>query len=437
LYVDANVILSQVKLFQPTDYWRMRLILTLFTLFGISVYPAPSHTTSIAAVFNTKVISTQDLHNRVKMALMSSMEHNNPKLYKEIQGQVLQTLIDEEIQLQIGEEYGINISGSTLEAAIRDIENQNNLPTGGLKEMLKANGIPFATMEKHIKASIIWREYIRNRYENLVQVSDSDVERALRELKAAIKETRYDLSEIVLYFNDQKDTASVKTTADRLVAQLRQGAQFTMLAQQFSNTPTALRGGYIGWVPASKLEPHVAKILHTLESGSITPPIKTERGYHIYFLRSKLAPGQHARPETYYSFKQVFIPNPKDAFAFEIQEHMQKIATMAKQITSCRVVEKMVPSKEAKIQEVNDIPAVNLPEQLRQLLEKTKKGHATRPIDAGEGAMVFVLCDKRITDPKEPTKDEIRAQLIETKLQNVAEQELRTRRASAHVDKRL
>ena len=415
----------------------MKLILTLFTLLGVSVYPATSNTASIAAVFNTKVISTQDLQNRIKMALMSSMEQNNPKLYKEIEGQVLQTLIDEEIQLQIGEEYGIHISGSTLEAAIRDIENQNNMPIGGLKEMLKANGIPFSTMEKHIKASIIWREYIRNRYANLVQVSDSDVERTSKELKAALKETRYDLSEIVLYFNDTKDAMTVKTTADRLVAQLRQGAQFTMLAQQFSNTPTALRGGYIGWVPASKLEPHVAKTLQTLESGSVTPPIKTDRGYHIYFLRSKLAPGRHAEPETYYSFKQVFIPNPTDAFAFEIQENIQKIATMAKQITSCRVVEKMVPSKEAKIQDVNDIPAVNLPEQLRHLLEKTKKGHATKPVDAGNGVMLFVLCDKRTTDPKEPTKEEIRAQLVENKLQNVAEQELRTRRASAHVDKRL
>ena len=50
--------------------------------------------------------------------------------------------------------------------------------------------------------------------------------------------------------------------------------------------------------------------------------------------------------------------------------------------------------------------------------------------------MFFVICEKKTTNPKEPSKEEIKAQLVDRKLQNVAEQELRTRRGGAHIELR-
>ena len=410
-------------------------ILLFTTLFlGASSLITPLNGASIAVTVNNKAISKKDLDARIKLAIISSGLTDNAKTRQQLREQILNMMVNEQIQLQLGEEFKIKIDEATLMASVRDIEVQNKMPEGGLKKMLSKHKIPFSLMKKHLEASVIWREYVRERYRHLVQVSDSDVERALQELKSNNKEPRYHLAEIALYFDDKQSSLSVKGQADRLVNQLKQGAQFSMLAGQFSNAPSAARGGDIGWIPESKLDATAVDHLKSLEAGQVSRPIQTGKGFRIYLVRDKLAAGQFAKPVTTVTFKQVFVANPKDAFTFEIEENIKQVATMASQITSCRVVEKLTARKKAKVQHVKDIPLNNLPPELRSLLMKTKENRATKPLYTGNGAMFFVVCEKKTTNPQEPTEEDIRAQLVDRKLQNVAEQELRTRRGGAHID---
>lgn len=413
--------------------WILSFV-TAFVLGSLLSIVTPVQGATIAATVNNKAISSQDLNNRIKLAIISSGMTDNAQTRQQLRGQILNMMINEQIQLQLGAEYKINIDEATLMASIRDIEHQNNMPAGGLKKMLSTQGIPFMLMKQHLEASIIWREYVRERYRHLVQVSDTDVDHALRELTSSNKETRYHLAEIVLYFDDKQDVNSVKAQAKRIVGQLNQGAKFSMLAGQFSNAPSASRGGDIGWIPESKLDENALPYLKALEPGQISAPIQTGKGFRIYFIRDKLGAGQFAKPVTTVDFKQVFIETPKDAFAFEIEENIKQIATLARQIKSCRSVEKMTERKKAKVQHVKDVSVQNLPPELKTLLMGTKINQATKPVYTGDGAMFFVICERKTTNPKEPAKEDVRVQLVDRKLQNVAEQELRTRRGGAHID---
>ena len=311
------------------------------------IMTSSAHGATIAATVNSKAISTQDLKNRIKLAIISSGMTDNEQTRKQLHEQILNMMVNEQIQLQLGAEYKIKIDEATLMASIRDIEHQNNMPEGGLKKMLAKQNIPFVLMKQHLEASIIWREYIRERYRHLVQVSDADVERAMRELTSANKETRYHLAEIALYFDDKQSSNSVKNQAGRIVSQLKQGAQFSMLAGQFSNAPSASRGGDIGWIPESKLDANALPYLQTLEPGQVSAPIQTGKGFRVYLVRDKLKAGQFAKPITTVTFKQVFIATPKDAFNFEIEDSIKQTATLARQITSCRTVEKLTARKKA------------------------------------------------------------------------------------------
>jgi peptidyl-prolyl cis-trans isomerase SurA len=414
-----------------------RAVAGLIILSALLPLTAQAQVNLIAATVNNKVISTQDLHNRVKLAMISAGLPDNPQVRKEMETQVLKMLIDEHIQLQLGQDFSIKIDEASLNAAIRDIENQNNMPEGGLKKMLVSHGIPFSVMKTHLEASIIWREYIRERYRNLVQVSDEEVQRSLAERSANKKEARYALGEIVLYFNGKEDVTSTKAQADRIVTQVKKGAQFSMLAAQFSNAPSASRGGDIGWVPHSKLENAAVLVLSDLTPGQVSSPVKTGRGYHIYFLRDKLASGELEKVQTTLTFKQIFIPISSDAFEFEVNTAMRQAQSLARQITNCRVVEQLVTRKDAKIQTVKDVPLESLPPELRTLMEKAGENKATPPVFTGSGAMLFVMCEKKTSNPKEPSEEEVRSYLVDQKLQNVSEQELRTRRSSAHIESRL
>lgn len=408
----------------------IKAFLSLFIL--LTAQDGFAHDASIIATVNDRVITTKDFENRLNMALAASGK-SAKVAPREIKEQVLELMISEEVQLLLGEEFGLKINAPVLAAAISDIERQNGMQSGELRKTLEAKGVPFSVMEKHIKATIIWREYISARYGNLVQVSEHDIKRALNEKESARSEMRLLVNEIVVPFAKGASDAQTLAKANTLHAQLNNGAQFTMLANQMSASPSALRGGDLGWVPLSKLPLEARTALSQTGVGKITAPIKTARGYEIYLVRDRLAAGENARPTDYISLRQVFFQLPRDAFEFELRDKMKKIEMIAGQIRSARMVEQLTSGKDVKIQEVENVPLANLPPELRALIGKTAVGRATKPVFTGDGALLFVVSDRKTVNPSDVTEADVRAQLMESRLQNVAAKELRHRRALAHV----
>ncbi len=415
---------------------RFGVALILFSqlLFGLAVQPL--NAASIAATVNDKVITKRDLSHRVKLTLLSmNMSQTNENVSK-VQEQVLEAMIQDQIKLQLAEEFQMEIDPHQIQSAIRNIERQNNMGEGDFAKMMASKGIPFYIMQDQVKAQLIWNEYIRARFANMVQVSEAEVEKALAELKHGTREKRFQLAEIVLYADDKNTMSKRRSQANNIVAQVKQGAPFSMLANQVSQAPSSVNGGVIGWVAESKLSDELRKVIAATSEGNVTKPIEMKNGVRIYYVIDTLMPGQFSKPKSTITFKQVFVPNPEDAFAFEIEDNLKQVASISQQIRSCNVVEKLVKSKNGTVQFVQSLPLQNLPGPIKDILSKTAVNRGSKPVYTGNGAMFFVVCDRKTSNPKEPDADMMRAQLVDQKLQNISEQEIRTRLGGAHIDRR-
>lgn len=402
--------------------------------FGLAVQPL--NAASIAATVNDKVITKKDLSHRIKLALVSmNMATSNENMAK-LKDQVLEAMIQDQIKLQLAAEFDIDADPHQVSAQIRNIEQQNNMAEGGLKKMLQAKGIPFYIFSDQLKAQILWNDFIRSRYSNMVQVNDAEVQKALLEQKNGIREMRYQLAEIALYTDENNSLSKRRDQANRIVSQVRQGASFSMLASQVSQAPSSINGGLIGWITESKLSPEMRSIVSSTKEGTVSNPLETKHGFRIYYVLDKLAPGQFAKPRTTISFKQVFVPNPADAFAFEIEENLKQVGSISQQVRSCNAVDRLVQSKKGQVQFVENIIEQNLPAPIKEILNQTSVNRGSKPVYTGNGAMFFVVCDRKTTNPKEPDEHVIRAQLIDEKLKSVSEQEIRTRIGGAHIDRR-
>lgn len=422
-----------------------RFLTTIFTAVALTLAtPLCVNSTvsaaSIIATVNNKVITDTDLQNRIKFTLLSMNLPVTKANKDKVRAQVLDTLIQEQIKLQLGEEFGIKADPSAVEASIRRIEQQNNMPEGGFKKMLQKNGIPFAVMKSNLKASMIWNDYIRARFGDAMQVSDKDVEKALMEKKAAIDETRYHLAEIVLPITAANSLTTQKARMQDIVGQLKKGAQFSMLASQVSGSASATRGGDIDWIPESKLDDAALLAVKGKKEGDISDiaVIKTgsSKAVKVFLIRDKLKAGQTSKPKTVVTFKQVFVADPKDAFAFEIEGNLKQVEALSKQISSCKSVERLVKSKNGTVQFAKDVPVQNLPTPVKDVLLPTAVGKASKVVYTGNGALFFVMCSKNTTSAQDVTKDMVKGMLLDAKLQNISEQELQNRMASAHIDRR-
>lgn len=88
---------------------------------------------------------------------------------------------------------------------------------------------------------------------------------------------------------DGSDDAQVKAQAEKLMAELRAGASFATLAQQFSvDKASAARGGDLGEFGPGKMVPAFDAAVFALKKpGELAGPVRTPFGYHIIELVSR------------------------------------------------------------------------------------------------------------------------------------------------------
>ncbi|WP_313301489.1 peptidylprolyl isomerase [Diaphorobacter sp.] len=79
------------------------------------------------------------------------------------------------------------------------------------------------------------------------------------------------------------DTSEAKAKADKLVAELKAGADFEKLAKEQSDDKgSAENGGDLGFAPAGRFVPEFEKAMKGLtKKGEISAPVKTQFGWHV------------------------------------------------------------------------------------------------------------------------------------------------------------
>lgn len=102
---------------------------------------------------------------------------------------------------------------------------------------------------------------------------------------------------------------SSTTAARKVVGQLRQGTDFSILAANRStHRPTARRGGDMGWVPVPEMLPGAMAALEGLAPGQIhMEPVATPFGVHVFQLtgRRRVEPAAHRLTlQTLYEIRQ-------------------------------------------------------------------------------------------------------------------------------------
>ncbi len=213
----------------------------------------------IAAVVNDEVISVADLASRIRMVMLSTSIADTPQARQRLAAQVLRTLIDEKLQMQEAKRKNVTATDAEINKTIASIAQQNNMQPGQLDQVLKANGIEHSALVDQVKASIVWAKLVRQIAADTDPVSDAEIDETLKRLKQNENEPESRVAEIFLAVDNPQQDGEVLALAQRLSEQMKQGARFSAVAQQFSQSPTAAVGGDLGWIHPDELSPALAK----------------------------------------------------------------------------------------------------------------------------------------------------------------------------------
>lgn len=258
----------------------------------------------IVAIVDNDVVMQSQLDERMR-EVQQTIERRGAELPPEevMQQQVLERLIIENLQLQIGERSGIRIADEELNQALATIAQRNNMTLEQFREALQRDGLSLETAREQIRREMVINRVRQRRIAERIQVSNQEVENFLAsDLGKLQLSEEYRLANILIPVPESSDSAAIQAaerSATDIWQQLQQGADFAQLAVSHSASENALEGGDMGWRKAAQLPPPFDTQVGELAVGDVTQPVRTPPGFIILKLLDKRGGETQVRDEVH------------------------------------------------------------------------------------------------------------------------------------------
>lgn len=248
----------------------------------------------IVAKVNNEIITLTDLNkelNSLRAALRD--EFRNPEtLEREFEArkrEVLRTMIENKMMLQKADELGLAANVDVeVAAALEEMRKQSGIPNMDVfEQILRQRGSSLAEYRDWIRKKIIIDSLIGQFVYSKLTLLTAEIEAFYKEnIQLFTEPAEVELAEILL-LTEGKDKNQVRSRAEEALARLKSGVAFEETARQYSEGPTASRGGGIGAFRRGSIAPALEKVVFELGKGQTSGIIETEYGLQIIKVADK------------------------------------------------------------------------------------------------------------------------------------------------------
>lgn len=248
----------------------------------------------IVAVVNDEVVLESELQEMMQSTRAQLRQRQNAAPPTDIlRQQVLERLIMQRVQLQRADEVGIRVGDDTLNAALQQIAQNNNMSLRQFRDALEEDGYNFSQFRESIREDMIISRLRKSQVEDSIVVSDREIEAFLetQEIEGNT-DTSYQLSHILISLPEAAAPDEVQAAREKLEkvrTLLNEGGDFAEVAAGYSDGQTALEGGDLGWRKQGELPSLFADIVPDLEVGEVSETLRNGSGFHLIKLTDKRA----------------------------------------------------------------------------------------------------------------------------------------------------
>ncbi|KKP15103.1 peptidyl-prolyl cis-trans isomerase [Vibrio cholerae] len=237
----------------------------------------------MAVIVNSGVILQSDVDSALKTIKANAKQNKQPLPQETVlREQVLEKLIIDTLQQQEADRIGVKIDDNRLNEAIKEIAKNNQQTQEQLIASVAQEGLTYPEFREQVRkemaASDARNALVRRRINILPAEVDTLAELLAQETDATVQ---YKISHIQLRVDDGQDKSTAETLANKLVNDLRNGADFAQMAYAYSKGPKALQGGDWGWMRKEEMPTIFADQIKMQNKGSIIGPFRSGVGFHI------------------------------------------------------------------------------------------------------------------------------------------------------------
>lgn len=383
----------------------------------------------IVAIVDNDVIMQSQLDQRIR-EVQQTIEKRGAEMPPAdvMQQQVLERLITENLQLQMGERSGIRISDEELNQAMGTIAQRNNMTLDQFRAALERDGLSLDTAREQVRREMVISRVRQRRVAERVQVSNQEVENFLAsDLGKMQLSEEYRLANILIPVSESADSAAIDA-AEKLARdtyqQLQQGADFASLAASRSASENALEGGDMGWRKAAQLPPPFDADVSTMSVGDVTQPVRTPPGFILLKVLEKRGGDAQVRDEVH--VRHILI-KPSEIRSEEESRRLverlrdrilagENFADLAKNFSED-------PGSALNGGDLNWIDPNSLVPEFREVMANTPGGQLSESFKSPFGWHILEVLGRRATDASEEAREQqalslLRNRKYEEELQN-------------------
>jgi len=271
---------------------RKKLLIFLFSLF-VWGWHAPTSNAEIVdqivAEVNGEIITYSELKRILDpIYAQYSKVYGGDELISRIRKareQALEQLIENKLILQEAIALGVEMSDKAVVEKIHEIKSRFK-NEGDLLAVLKAEGTSYESFSDQVREQLLIKAFISKEVTSKVVVSPREIEAFyVTHKKSFSDQAKVHLFHIMIRKNPE-NALLAKETALQIATTLELGEEsFEELAKNFSEGPSAEKGGDLGFVSRGQLILALEEAAFSLEEGELSDLIEIDEAYHILWAK--------------------------------------------------------------------------------------------------------------------------------------------------------
>jgi peptidyl-prolyl cis-trans isomerase SurA len=342
----------------------------------------------------------------------------------DLQEQARETLINERLQREVGERFGMLASIDDIEEGMAEFAGRANMNTEAFLGALQNEGISPETFRDFVAAGITWRNIVRARFGPRAQVTEEEIDRALT-LSASDGGAQINVAELVVPVTPE-NADQIRADIARLAQELDGSiGAFSEAARAYSAAATGRQGGGLGWRPLSAIPPQLRAILLPMNVGDVTDPVPLGPAIAIFQLRGLDETGFVSPEVMAVEYAEVLIPGGQSA------EALAEAQDLRDSIDTCDDLNGVRPGGF----ELVSLPIEDVPGDISLELARLDANEVSTGLTRANGTqLLFLMLCGRSTELPEGGRDEVRQALFQQRLESYAQGYLAELRADAIID---
>ncbi|MBM3579273.1 MAG: hypothetical protein FJX34_00685 [Alphaproteobacteria bacterium] len=275
----------------------MKGLFATFLFLSFSAFASPSQDFVVSKV-NNKAITNSEVSNRYRFVIIYSRLRVKDQIEQKIlREQILDKMIEEELIRQEAAGLKIEVNDTEIRDAIDFTTTQRKQNPTQFKLFFQKHSLSFDAYLKQLETEILWSKIISETLRSKVKITDVELNEFLEQYKLGNDVRKFFLSEIIISTSPNAEQLAIK-----LVDELRNGADFKTLTQQFSSGIDQ----DIGWVTQSDIDSKIYTAISGLKKNEYSDPVSLTDGYHIFKLTDARVENQVAERDLNTAKNKIF-----------------------------------------------------------------------------------------------------------------------------------